>query len=867
MPDRPHLNYGLGIDVGTTFTAAATIRDGHVEAFLHDTSEPVIPSVVFASGEEILYGGQAERRGAAQPDGLAREFKRRVGDPVPIVLSGTPYHAHRLIALVANWVVERVRTQLDAPPTGIAVTHPANWTKYQLELLQKGLDGVGLDAAHLISEPAAAAWDYANTTRLEAGALVLVYDLGGGTFDVALLRLEEDRFEHAVEPAGIERLGGIDFDESVFQFALHTVPSATLERARHLSEGRAHLAILRRVCVAAKESLSSNQTADIPIVLPGHTSSARLTRREFEQRIRPMVLQTLELVSRVLERAQIRPEALDAALLIGGSSRVPLVPQMLSEHLGIPVRVDAHPKLVVAKGAARRAAERNDGSSRRRHPVERHRGFRIFGRAHSSTRDRHREPTSLTPELPGVADAESSGELVELQSVEPPDTVLASGAVAALELSEPSGTADEVLPVETEGDVGLVAPPAAPTNGLAAAAAVLAPSADEEEADQPEPASRDSLAEAEPHTARPVADRSPTVEPTPAQSAMEKLIVATPGVTDDPRTDEERPEPVDMPGPEAENAAPPEQFAPPPVISTPPVRTHRRGDGGPTDRTKRRRVGAVAAVVAAGAIVAAVIAITARGSEDGRTARQDRTTEVSVVGGPPAVDPTTATTAAVGVAPTGPIETAQSTVATTETTAVTTTVFRPPPVPTGYQRMDVDLESLVVSLGVPDDWIKLTPEDVADPAVREEIVRQIGGEQLLVDTNEEEVPHIFSTDGEGANISITESESFPTLESLSTGITNNPGFFISDRGRRRGLGDGAIWVRYYTDPALTADEVDTIPKYGQFTLINFGSIPVVAIVKSLHELQVVAVGDTILDSMALRSTKPGAASRQESTQR
>ena len=102
------MGYGLGIDVGTTFTAAALNRDGHVEMFPLATYQVAVPSVIFAEGAVMLFGDPADRRGAVQPLGLAREFKRRLGDPVPLMLSGSPYHADRLTALMAKWVVETV---------------------------------------------------------------------------------------------------------------------------------------------------------------------------------------------------------------------------------------------------------------------------------------------------------------------------------------------------------------------------------------------------------------------------------------------------------------------------------------------------------------------------------------------------------------------------------------------------------------------------------------------------------------------------------------------------------------------------------------------------------------------------------------
>ena len=349
------VSYCLGIDVGTTFTAAALLRDGVVEIFALATYQVAVPSVIWSDGDEVLYGEPAERRGAVQPSGLAREFKRRLGDPVPLMLSGSPFHADRLTALMAKWVVESVSTQTAGTPEAIVLTHPANWTEYQLGVMRNALGDVGLSGVQLLSEPAAAALDYAATATVEAGATVLVYDLGGGTFDVALLRREGAGFEHQIEPGGIERLGGIDFDEAMFQHVLGVIPREVLAAARQQPEGAAALAQLKRRCVDAKEALSSDIASDVPVMLPSFTSTVRITRPEFEDMIRPMIRQTIEVVERTLARARMTPEELNAVLLVGGSSRVPLVPQMVGEQLGLPVRIDAHPKLVVAKGAARHA--------------------------------------------------------------------------------------------------------------------------------------------------------------------------------------------------------------------------------------------------------------------------------------------------------------------------------------------------------------------------------------------------------------------------------------------------------------------------------------------------------------------------------
>ena len=246
--------------------------------------------------------------------------------------------------------------QFGEQPQALVMTHPANWTEFQLHLLRQSFDEVGLAAAAFLTEPEAGAIDYAAAAGVQPGEMYVVYDLGGGTFDVALLRKEQEGFSQVGEAAGLERLGGIDFDEAVFQHVVAQLPAGVVDNARaDPAAGRA-MAQLRRACVEAKEGLSSEVAVDVPVVLAQLSTTVRLTRLEFEEMIRPPLRQTVDLVRRMLDGAGVAPAELSGILLVGGSSRIPLVSQVVQEGLGVPTRVDAHPKLVVARGAARSAA-------------------------------------------------------------------------------------------------------------------------------------------------------------------------------------------------------------------------------------------------------------------------------------------------------------------------------------------------------------------------------------------------------------------------------------------------------------------------------------------------------------------------------
>jgi actin-like ATPase involved in cell morphogenesis len=358
--------YHLGIDIGTTYSAAAVWRDGQLTVANLGERAPVIPSLLFlAEDGELLVGEAAERRGPSDPRRMAREFKRRVGDPTPVIVGGAPYSADALMSKLLRWVVDRVVAIEGGRPESVAISYPANWGAFKQDLLAQEIRladlGDGIDVATL-TEPEAAAIYYASQERVAEGAVVAVYDLGGGTFDVAVLRKVANGWHILGEPEGIERLGGIDFDEAVFQHvtatlgdeyeALDPEDDATLQA----------LLRLRRECVEAKEALSEDTDATIPVLLPGIQRDVRLTRVEFEDMIRPALTGSIEATKRALRTAKVEPADVTAVLLVGGSSRVPLVGQMVGASLGRPVAIDVHPKYGIALGAAILAAERASDS-------------------------------------------------------------------------------------------------------------------------------------------------------------------------------------------------------------------------------------------------------------------------------------------------------------------------------------------------------------------------------------------------------------------------------------------------------------------------------------------------------------------------
>jgi streptogramin lyase/actin-like ATPase involved in cell morphogenesis len=356
------LAYTLGIDVGTTFTAVAVGREGRAEIAPLGSRGWSIPSVVYlGTGDDVVVGEAAVRRATTDPNRVAREFKRRIGDPVPVVVGGAPMSADALTGILLRAVVDQVTSLEVGQPDHAVVTHPANWGPFKTDLLHQAIRMSGLDQrcpTSLLSEPEAAAVHYAANERLEPGQIVAVYDLGGGTFDAAVLRRTPEGWEMLGPAEGIERLGGIDFDEAIF----HHVDEALDGKVTALDPTDAAavtaVAQLRRDCIEAKEALSTDTAVSVAVALPNVHTEVRLTRAEFEDMLRPALTSSVEALGRALGSANVQSTDLHSVLLVGGSSRIPLVGQVVAERLRVPVAADAHPKHSVALGAALMARQR-----------------------------------------------------------------------------------------------------------------------------------------------------------------------------------------------------------------------------------------------------------------------------------------------------------------------------------------------------------------------------------------------------------------------------------------------------------------------------------------------------------------------------
>ncbi|MBT0768152.1 Hsp70 family protein [Kineosporia sp. J2-2] len=356
------MSYALGVDLGTTFTRAAVCRPGERPSMVTISEHQVLmPSVVRVREDGTLTVGDLLRQSDEDaPDRISRDFKRRMGDPTPLILGGQPHSAVALMASTLSNVVQQVTLLEGEPPGRIVLTCPAVWGAYRREQFDDVPQQAGLspELVSIFTEPVAAARHYALVRPMTHETLLAVYDLGGGTFDTAVIRADEHRMELVGVPEGVEWVGGIDFDKAL----LEHVDRATDGAVSALSpedalQGRA-LRQLRDECIWAKEAVSRTDKVTIPVIVPGRHQEVSLSREEFESMIRPAIESTIAAVHRALASAGHTAADLSGILLVGGSSRIPLVRELLERELGCPVLTGSHPQHSVALGAAVIAAER-----------------------------------------------------------------------------------------------------------------------------------------------------------------------------------------------------------------------------------------------------------------------------------------------------------------------------------------------------------------------------------------------------------------------------------------------------------------------------------------------------------------------------
>jgi hypothetical protein len=351
----------LAIDFGTSFSSAAIRSDGRAVLVRMPSPEgprDVMPSAVFQpEGGELVVGWVAENQAVLAPDRFEPTPKRRLGVDEHLVLGGEPVPVAAAVAGVLGRVfAEARRSRGETAPSLVSLTHPASWAGGRVDALVEAARVAGIERPRVLSEPEAAALHFA-TERVGIGGLVAVYDLGGGTFDAAVLeRVGEASFRLAGRPGGRDGLGGEEFDRKLYE---HVAKQLAFEEPEQWARIRANPRSHRdfRIEVRrAKEALSYSAAHDLYLPEATGRTSWRVTREEFENLIRADLDASVEILARTLAEAGIDdradPSKLVDVYLAGGSSRIPLVAQAIGERLGRVPRSLDEPKTVVALGAS-----------------------------------------------------------------------------------------------------------------------------------------------------------------------------------------------------------------------------------------------------------------------------------------------------------------------------------------------------------------------------------------------------------------------------------------------------------------------------------------------------------------------------------
>ena len=343
----------VGIDLGTTNSEIALYRDGRPQILADEQGRKILPSVVgLTEAGEILVGEEARNQSLVYPDRTVRSIKRRMGHAETVRMAGNEYTPQEISAIILKRLKEIAEARLGHAVHKAVITVPAYFSDTQRQATREAGEIAGLEVVRIINEPTAAALVY--EAGQHEGKRILVYDLGGGTFDVSVVRIEEGVVE-VISSHGNNHLGGDDFDQKI---VAHILEHLKISQAVDVSDQPRAMARILRAAEAAKKHLSDHPFARIEEEYltevegkPVHLSM-ELARDEYETMITPYVQETLQAIHTALRSADLTASQVEKILLVGGATRTPMIRRRLIEVFGHEPRGEVDADLCVALGAA-----------------------------------------------------------------------------------------------------------------------------------------------------------------------------------------------------------------------------------------------------------------------------------------------------------------------------------------------------------------------------------------------------------------------------------------------------------------------------------------------------------------------------------
>jgi molecular chaperone DnaK (HSP70) len=345
----------VGIDLGTTNSEVCVVRDGKLEV-VSINGEPMLPSCVgIAANGEMLVGQAARNQYAWRPEQTIRSIKRKMGTDEQVTLGENTYRPQEISAMILRELKNRATQALGQEVTKAVITVPAYFNDAQRQATREAGVLAGLEVLRILNEPTAAALAY-EAAGVAKRRNVLVYDFGGGTFDVSIVTMTGDVVEVRATH-GDNHLGGDDIDAVLLEHALADFETQHGQRPGLIGESR-----LRMACEQLKKDLSSQAAAslsEVDIPLEGGQTvafSMALNRTQFEEIAEDLIRRTLTSIRHVMSESGLHAGDIDEILLVGGSTRIPAIEELIEREIGKRPRRDVNPDLAVAYGAGVMAA-------------------------------------------------------------------------------------------------------------------------------------------------------------------------------------------------------------------------------------------------------------------------------------------------------------------------------------------------------------------------------------------------------------------------------------------------------------------------------------------------------------------------------
>ena len=343
----------IGIDLGTTNSCVAVLEGGEPKVIPSPEGNRTTPSVVAFKGSEELVGETAKRQAVTNVSNTISSIKRKMGTKEKVEANGKKYTPEEISAKILGKLKADAESYLGGEVTKAVITVPAYFNDAERQATKNAGKIAGLEVERIINEPTAAALAY-GLDKQDNAHNILVYDLGGGTFDVSILELGDGVFE-VKSTSGNNRLGGDDFDDRVIDYM---VAEFKKEQSIDLSKDKMALQRLKDAAEKAKKDLSGMVETQIslPFITQGSDGpmhlEMKLTRAKFEELNRDLFDSTLEPVRKALKDAKLKAKDINKVILVGGSTRIPYISELVSKELAQEPFKGVNPDEVVAMGAA-----------------------------------------------------------------------------------------------------------------------------------------------------------------------------------------------------------------------------------------------------------------------------------------------------------------------------------------------------------------------------------------------------------------------------------------------------------------------------------------------------------------------------------